>query len=69
MCVQYFTSDGAEQHKNNDAASNPWNDGILDEVINHVIDDQAAAILTEVRRLNSWAFVVGIFSMICMCKH
>lgn len=61
MCVQYFTSDGAEQHKNNDAASNPWNDGILDEVINHVIDDQAAAILTEVRNklnLEQDAFII-----------
>jgi len=49
MCVQYFTSDGAQQYENTDAAVNPWNDGIPDEVINHVIDDQAAAILSEVR--------------------
>lgn len=68
MCVQYFTSypsdhdaQQVQKHEYNDASVFPWNDGIPDELINHVIDDQAAAILIEVRNklnLEQDAFII-----------
>ncbi|KAL7550903.1 hypothetical protein ACHAWF_014111 [Thalassiosira exigua] len=61
-CVQYFTS--RDQNRPSSPASRRephWHNGIPDDLVNHVIDEHAAAILPEVRgklNLGRDAFIV-----------
>mmetsp|Transcript_20418 Transcript_20418/g.42686 ORF Transcript_20418/g.42686 Transcript_20418/m.42686 type:complete len:971 (+) Transcript_20418:98-3010(+) len=58
-CIQYFCS--VEQNTSVSLQETTWENGILDELINHVIDEHAATVLPEVRsklNLQGDAFII-----------